>query len=136
MFMDLRQEIRALVAQAIDGTTNYSGTNVEQNKSNWGEIVTDRIIGAVFRRLPPPVQLEQKYEMNPEKGLYVRIGDDMSDKANEEQLIYVSNFADDKGYNRYHSDMVDMLMNPYGTLMQPGEFATISKEGESNGKSR
>jgi hypothetical protein len=136
--MDFRNDIRTFIAAAIDGTTNYSGENYEQNKNNWLEISTDRIIGIYVKLLNQPVDIDQKYETSGQGGIWLNLDDNVpeNEKHNQEQLVHLAKYADDRGYNRYHDEMVDKLMRPYTPLQNEGMFANISNEGDINGKTR
>lgn len=131
--MNIREEIAHVIAQAIDGSMNYTGDKRTQNAHNWTQIATDRVMGAVVEFMPKPVDIVNKYELDPQKGLYVSIQTENtpeSFKKNQEQMFHVARFADDQGYNRYWTDMMDVLSEPYKPLQQPGIFANISTEGE------
>lgn len=132
--MDYRDEIKSYIAQAIDGVVNYSGENKEQNLHNWIEIATDRAIGVIIKQLPNPVDVSAKYELDPEKGLFVTIQAEQTPEAfkrNKEMMFHIAKYADDKGYNRYYQDIMQLLTQPYSPLQNEGMFANISAEGDN-----
>lgn len=135
MEMMLRDDVAHYVDQAIRGSAQYKGNDPDLNRNNWVQIVTDRIIGSFVAFLPPPVDIDGKYENTSKKGLYVAVGADSSYRKNQEQLMYLSRYASDKGYNSYYEEIMEKFSGMYGLNKSLG-FVRINTEGkEDNGTS-
>lgn len=106
--MNLRDEIVLYIHRAIDSSQEYEGEEKAQNRHSWEQITADRIIHAIIRGLPEPVDRKAKYEEFDGEGLSVQAGPD-----DEETMNYVCQFADDTGYNRYHKELIEMFSRLY-----------------------
>lgn len=135
--MDYREAIKDYFTQAVDGIINYSGDNFEQNKNSWVEIATDRAIGCVIKIIPMPVDVINKYEVDPNKGLYITLQTENTPESfdkNQDMMMLVAKYADDRGYNRYHDDLMTRLTLPYAPLQNEGMFANMLSEENNNGE--
>lgn len=111
--MNLRDQIAKDISRAIDSSVNYGGDEYEQNRHNWVQITTDRAIAAFVSSLPEPIDIESKYELTDPRGPAITIHSEEDEEANHEQLVYLARYADDRGYNRYYTEMMAYLQALY-----------------------
>ena len=114
--LDLRQQIERDIARAIDSSVNYSGDDYDMNKANWIQITTDRAIAAFVNALPEPVDVEAKYELLPGHGPAITVKSEQNEDENHEQMVYLARYADDRGYNRYHLELMGYLQGLYNPM--------------------
>lgn len=111
---DLRDQISRDISRAIDSTVNYTGKEYDQNRHNWVQITTDRVIAALMNSLPEPIDVPTKYELPPGQSLPVTLVDPEEDREwNQQQLDMFSKFAMDNGFNRYYFEYVEYLRGLY-----------------------
>lgn len=108
---DLRKEVEAYISRAIDSSMNYSGEEGQQNRWNWVQITTDRIVAAVMNSLPEPVDINHKYETD-SKGILIQLSDG-NKEHNDTQIEYLGKFAEDQGWNKYFFAYTDYLKGLY-----------------------
>lgn len=133
---DLRKEIVAMVHRAIDSSKHYSGEEYDQNRHNWEQITTDRIIAAVMQSLPDPIDIRSKYETDA-GGLFVNIGPDNTDSENDRQIDYLAAYQMDQGFNKYYFTYADYLKRLYTVPQnvvqsEHEQRESIHREGESD----
>lgn len=112
---NLRDRISADISRAVDSSTNYTGKEYDQNRHNWVQITTDRVIAALMSSLPEPVDVATKYEIPMGHTLPVTLvdPDDDSEHWNQTQLDLFSKYAMDNGFNRYFYEYTDYLRGLY-----------------------
>lgn len=117
---NLRDQISQDISRAIDSTAQYTGKEYDQNRHNWVQITTDRVIAALMNSLPEPIDVPTKYEIQPGKTLPVSLINVEDDDTgwNQRQLDMLSGFAGDNGWNRYYFEYTEYLKGLY-TLPQP-----------------
>lgn len=110
--MNLRTKIGQHIARAIKSPDKDNPQDVH----NWLEITTDRIINEFISELPEPIDIDSKYELGKDGGVYVSVvapETEGSEEANGEQLTYLARYSDDRGYNRYRQDLVMKIHDLY-----------------------
>ena len=115
--------LRDFIADTIDKTVQATITggarskeDYEQNRMACIQMATDAIVEAFGEFLPPPVDIRAKYEVEPNTGVHLSLCDPQQPRAYErdmEQLAYLSRYADDEGYNRYHEKITLALQGLY-----------------------
>jgi hypothetical protein len=88
----------------------------------WANITADRIIAGFTDFLPEPIDIEQKWEVKPNSGVHITLSaknDAIDHDRDMQQLDYLSSYADDEGYNRYHYTVKEKIENLY----KAGEIA-------------
>lgn len=105
--MNLRDEIQTYIHRAIDSSKGYVGQEYDLNQHTWEQITTDRIIHALIRSLPEPVNLRQKYETVLPDGTLP------TDPENPSEIEQLAQYADDNGYNRYRRELVFFFESLY-----------------------
>lgn len=126
MNFDLRKEVSQVVSRAIDSSVNYSGKEFDQNRHNWVQITTDRILSSIVQSLPEPVDVRSKYETGNHGGLFVNI--DGKDEEKERQLDLLSSYQMDQGWNQYFAIYTDYLRRLYTDPQ-----SVIQSKNENNG---
>lgn len=106
--MNLREEIVQYIHRAIESSTGYEGDEKAQTQHAWEQITADRIIHAVIRELPMPIDRAAKYEEFDGDGINVTV-----DSEDPNSVAYLCQFADDTGFNRYHKEMMGFFQNLY-----------------------
>jgi hypothetical protein len=66
----------------------------------------NRIKVILTQTVPQAIPIEEKYELGNQGDLYVVT---KGDKRDANQLTYVAAFAEDKGWNKYHDELVKVL---------------------------
>lgn len=134
---NLRDQISQDILRAIDSTVNYSGNEQEQNRHNWVQITTDRVVAALMNSLPDPIDIPTKYEIKPGETLPITLIDPQeSGTWNQQQLDYLTSYSQDSGYNRYYFEYTDYLrglyMIPQPVLQSEHEEITGRLHGSSS----
>ena len=104
----MRDEIIALLARL-----QQSKEPNPQEEHNLREITADKIIAMFTNFLPPPVDIDAKYELN---GQPISLTIDTENRSIEQNLQHVSHiarYADDQGYNRYRNNLLVDLQELY-----------------------
>lgn len=106
---NLRDEVASYVSRAIDSTQNYEGEEKIENRHNWVQITTDRVISALVAHMPIPIDIESRYELLPGSTLPVEVPEDTDAK----QLDYLAAYSADQGYNKYYHDLMHQITGLY-----------------------
>lgn len=102
---ELFYKVAAMVAVAMD----HRQANHEHNRLVVDKVTRD-ILRAVAEELPEPIDIEGKWELDGEEGVYVDLKDDF--RHDGHQLTYLAKFASDQGYNKALRDMQMELFSP------------------------
>lgn len=112
--MDLRKEVEGFISRAVDSVKHYNGQEYDQNRHNWVQITTDRIIYAVMNSLPDPIDVRTKYETDRAGGIALDITHE-DDEHDKQQMDYLANYAEDQGFNKYYFAYTEYLRGLYNT---------------------
>lgn len=117
----LRDMIAKDVSDAIEGVAESANKEegIEgymQARNNYVQITTDTIIKHIIHFMPPAIDVKNKYETSEQDGIYVTVGTEHDMTYNSDQLTFLASFADDKGYNRYRTQLLEQLKSEYNPL--------------------
>lgn len=113
MSFDLRSEVQKMISRAIDSSVNYTGDEYDDNRHNWTQITTDRVVEAVIKSLPEPIDIKQKYETDSKGGILVNIVPSNTEAENKTQLDFLSEYQKDQGWNNFYFSYCNYIRQLY-----------------------